>query len=127
MAQQTALTLDGAAYNPRGVSGGIATWGVMPDTDFGGGLALLTERVQGPHPKTGQTRVLFSFQVPKLLGADSACGCAGDVASTAYANVEVVIPGNFTAAERVNLRQRIQALVAATPFNLAIDSLEPSW
>ena len=48
MAAQGNITLDGQIYVPYGNVGGIASWSLLGDTDFGGGRSDLTLSVTGP-------------------------------------------------------------------------------
>lgn len=128
MPVQAAITLTtGKVYNPRGKdSNGVASWKFPEDVNYGNGPSLLTESVSGP-TKEGITRVRFKLDVIMLAGADSACACIGSELGRAIANIEVVLPSSFTAAQRADVRARIQALVGSAVFSTAVDNLEGSW
>lgn len=126
MSSQSVLTLNTKAYNPRGNISGVAKWSLVGDTSFGGAISDVTESVRGPS-KDGIYRVLFKLNIPKAAGASSSCACEGDTIANALCNVEVVIPSLFSAAERTDLKLRIQSLVADAVFASAVEDLETSW
>lgn len=126
MAIQASVTLNTKVYNPRGTQNSVSSWALVGDTSFGGAESRLTESVRGPS-KDGITRVLFKLTIPKAAETSGSCSCEGDILATAIANIEVVIPARFTAAERTDLRTRIQNLVAHSVFQNAVDSLEGVW
>ena len=126
MPSQSTLTLNTKAYAPRGKSGDIATWALAGDTTFGGATSTVTESVRGPS-KDGVTRIRFKLDVPKAASENSSCACIGQNIGTGIATVELVIPSGFTATERADFTDRIQALVANAVFTAAGDHLEGSW
>lgn len=127
MAAQSNLTLNTKVYAPRGKSqGDIANWALVGDSTFGGATSVVTEKVTGPS-KDGVYRITFKLSVPKAAAADSACACIGTEIGKGIATVEVVIPSQFTAAERTDFRTRLQGLVANAIMTAAIDNLEGSW
>lgn len=125
MANQSNITLNTHVYNPRGLSQGVASW-VDPLASSGAAVAALSESVRGPNA-SGNTRVLFKLTLPKLATEDSACACVGAVLGEALVNIDVLIPGAFTAAERENLQLQITALAASNPFVDAVKNLIGSW
>lgn len=126
MAAQGNITLDGQVYVPYGNVGGIATWSLLGDTDFGGGRSDLILSVTVPS-REGIYRVKSKLTVPKTAETASACACVGDTLGRAIADVTLVIPSNYTAAERANFIDRIQAYVASAEFTAAGDELQPAW
>lgn len=127
MAAQSNLTLNTKVYAPRGKNAGdIATWALVGDSTFGGASSFATERLTGPS-KEGVTRVSFKLTVPKAAAADTSCACTGEVIAKGLANIEIVIPSQFTAAERSDFALRIQDLVANAIFTASVSNLEPSW
>lgn len=127
MPAQTSLTLNTKVYNPRGTQGGISTWQLTGDATFGGASSSVTESVRGPG-SDGNTRVRFLLTIPKAATADTSCACIGQlVGKPAKADVTVDVPTAFTAAERDDLRLRIQALVAHAVFTASVKDLEGSW
>lgn len=125
MSQQSVLTLNTKAYNPRGVASGIATW-VDPAGSSGAAISAVTESVRGPSGQ-GVTRVQFKLTLPKLASADSACACAGSVLGTAIGTFDIVIPGVFTPTEREDLQLRLTGLAASAIFVNAVKDLEGAW
>jgi len=126
MPVQSNLTLNTKVYAPRGKTNDIASWALVGDTTFGGATSTVTESVRGPS-KDGINRVRFHLDVPKAADEDSACACVGQVLGRATADVNVVVPSSFTTAERQDLADRIQSLVAASIFDSAVGDLEGSW
>lgn len=127
MAAQSNLTLNTKVYSPRGKSAGdIASWALAGDATFGGATSIVTERVAGPS-KEGVTRVTFKLTLPKAAAADSTCACVGEEIARGIANIEMVIPAAFTAAERADFTLRVQGLVANAIFTAAATNLEGAW
>lgn len=126
MAVQGVLTLNTKAYNPRGVADSIGRWALVGDASFGGATSQATESVRGPS-KDGIYRVRWTLSVPSAATADSACACTGQLLGTADVDIVARIPSSFTTAQRQDFVDRIQSLVASTPFDVSISGLEPSW
>ena len=124
MAAQSAITLNGKVYNPRGKQGNIATWALVGDTSFGGATSTLSESVVVS--KDYNTRVQLKLTMPKAAVSDTACGCAGTILSRGYGDVVVFVPANFTVAEKQDLCDRLQAAVANAIFDAACQG-EGSW
>jgi hypothetical protein len=125
MPAQAALTLNTFVYAPRGTQNGISSWQYSGAT-FGGGISILTESVRGPN-SNGVTRARFLLTVPKLATTDTACGCIGSDIGKGKADVTIDLPTSFTLAERQDLCDRLQALVANAIFDSAVANLEGSW
>jgi hypothetical protein len=127
MAVQGNLTLNTKVYNPRGrQQDGSMGWALVGDATFGGATSSVLESLRGPS-KDGVTRGRFKLSVPKAAAADSPCGCAGEKISEGIFDANVVIPANFTAAERQDFADRAQALIANAIFDAAVGNLEPAW
>lgn len=126
MPAQAALTLNTKVYAPRGTSNGIASWALVGDTTFGGGWSTLTESVRGPN-SNGVSRARFLLVVPKLAASDSACSCTGEDIGKGRADISIDVPSTFTATERADFCDRIQALIANAVFDKAVADLEGSW
>jgi hypothetical protein len=126
MAAQSSLTLNTKVYVPRGTQQGVSTWALVGDSTYGGATSTVTESVRGPN-SSGLTRVQFNVKVPKAATADTACGCTGAILGEGNASIQIVVPSNFTSAERADFCDRIQALVAHAIFDSAVASLEPAW
>lgn len=124
MSAQAALTLNTKVYNPRGKEGKISTWALVADATFGGATSRVTSSVALNQKQ--DTRVQFKLDVPKAAIADSACGCVGSITSRALADVIVNVPSGFTIAEKQDLCDRLQALVAHAIFDAAVLG-EGSW
>lgn len=126
MAAQSNITLNTKVYAPRGKTGDIAKWQLQNDTTFGGASSALTENLRGPS-KDGFYRVRFKLDVPKATETDSACGCAGTIMALGVADIQIAIPSQFTAAERLDFCLRIQGAVANAAFTAAVANLEGAW
>lgn len=126
MTAQAVLTLNTVAYNPRGTNNGVSTWAKVGDTGFGGATSIATQSVRGPLNE-GQTRVRLILTVPKLASEDSACGCAGTELSRGKMEITVDVPAGWTAAEKQDLRKRIQSQIADATFAAAVDTGEGVW
>ena len=126
MATQASITLNTKVYTPRGTQGGISTWALVGDATFGGATSQVTESVRGPLAN-GNFRTRWVVSVPKAAAADTACACTGQVTSTGKADIVIDIPTNYTSAERQDLADRIQALVALAIFDSSVSGPEGTW
>lgn len=126
MPSAASITLNTKVYTPRGTDGGLSKWALVGDSTFGGGISTVTESVRGPS-KDGIWRIRWTFAVPKLADADSNCGCVGQEIGSAYADVQVRVPTNFSTAERQDFVDRLQALVALSVFDVSISGPEATW
>lgn len=126
MPAQGSITLNTKVYTPRGTSNGISTWALAGDASFGGAQSQVTESVRGPL-SDGTYRTQWQLVIPKAAAADSACACTGEILGTAKAKVEITWPSSLTAAERQDLVDRLQALVALSVFDVSVATPEGSW
>lgn len=126
MPAQASLTLNTKVYTPRGTSGGISTWSLAGDATFGGAQSNVTESVRGPLAN-GTYRTRWVLDTPKATTTDTACACAGSIIGKGKADVTIDIPTSFTAAERQDFVDRLQALVALSVFDLSVATPEGSW
>lgn len=70
-----------------------------------------------------KSNILWKMVVPVVQAADSSCGCAGDVVRTTYVDINIRFEKTATAAERADVKKRIQDLVLTSQFVASIDSL----
>lgn len=126
MPVQGSLTLNTKVYTSRGTQDGISSWMLVGDTTFGGAASKVTESVRDVSP-SGVTRSKFFVYVPKAATVDSACACTGSILGTGKAEITVDVPVAFTAAEKQDFCDRIQALVANAIFDAAVATGEGSW
>jgi hypothetical protein len=126
MPAQASITLNTKVYTPRGTQQGVSTWALAGDTSFGGGVSLVTESVRGPLANGGN-RSRWVVTVPKLATADSACACTGGDIGKGKADIVIDVPSSFSAAERQDFVDRIQALVALSVFDVSVSTPEGSW
>lgn len=125
MAAQTALTLATRVYNPFGTQNGVSTWRYPNDVVFNG-ISTVTQSVRGPS-KEGVLRIQHKLDAPRVKGEDSPCGCTGELIDGAVVRVEAIIPAAWTKAQRQEVLDRLQSLVASTEFTAAYDDLEGAW
>ena len=126
MPVQASITLNTKVYTPRGTSDGISTWALVGDTTFGGAASSVTESVRGPLTD-GKYRTRWVVTLPKAASADSPCACTGQSLGQGKADIVIDIPSSFTAAERQDFVDRIQALVALSVFDVSVSTPEGSW
>lgn len=120
------LTLNTKVYTPRGTENGVASWALVGDTSFGGGLATVTESVRGPL-SDGSYRTRWTMTFDKLATADSPCACVGSTLGKTKVDVVVTSSQALTAAERQDVADRFQALTALSVFEVSIATPEGSW
>jgi hypothetical protein len=125
MAQQANVTLNTIVYAPAGTSNGVSKW-TNRSGGFGGSFTNITEKFVTP-TKGDVNRVEFALDVPIVQAADSECACAGTVLRTSTVHISVWVPSSSTAAERLDLFNRIRDLAASAPFVAAIENLDPSY
>jgi len=126
MPAQGSLTLNTKVYTPRGTQQGISSWALAGDATFGGAVSTLTESVRGPLAD-GKYRTRWVLSIPKAATVDSACACIGSSLGTGKADIVIDIPTSFTAAERQDFVDRIQAAVALSVFDVSVATPEGSW
>jgi hypothetical protein len=126
MPAQSSITLNTKVYTPRGTANGISTWALAGDTSFGGAVSTVTESVRGPLTD-GSNATRWVLTVPKVATVDSVCGCIGSTIGTAKADIKLSVPTSFTAAERQDFVDRVQALVALSVFDVSVSTPEGSW
>lgn len=126
MPAQGSLTLNTKVYTPRGTQQGISQWSLAGDSTFGGAQSDLTESVRGPNAN-GSYKTIWTLTVPKAAAADSTCACTGSILGKGKVRIEVDTPVAFTAAERQDFVDRIQAFVAASVFDVSVATPEGSW
>lgn len=126
MPAQGSLTLNTKVYTPRGASDGVAKWALAGDTTFGGAQSDLAESVRGPSAN-GTYRTRWTLALPLAATTDSACACVGQVIGSAKADIIIDFPTALTAAQRQDFVDRIQALVAASVFDVSVATPEGSW
>lgn len=125
MSQQANVTLNTVVYAPNGTANGIATWGNR-SSGYGAGFSFLTERFTQSN-KSEVVRMEFKLTVPIVETVGTAHDAVGTLLRTSTCIITVLVPANSTAAERTDLKLRIQNLVAATPFTDAVGNLDPAY
>lgn len=125
MSQQANVTLNGVVYAPNGTSNGIATW-ANRSGGYGNAFTFLTEKLT-QNAKTGVVRSEFKLNVPIVETVGTAHDAVGDLLRTSTVIITVLQAANSTAAERTDLKLRIQNLVAALPFTDAVGNLDPAY
>lgn len=125
MSQQANVTLNTVVYAPNGTSGGIATW-ANRSSSYGNGFSFLTEKFT-QNNTSGVVRMEFKLTVPIVETVGTAHDAIGALLRTSTVFITCLVPVNSTAAERTDLKLRIQNLVASTPFTDAVGNLDPAY
>jgi hypothetical protein len=126
MPAQASITLNTKVYTPRGTQNGISTWALAGDTTFGGAQSDVTESVRGPLTN-GTYRTRWVVSLPKVASDDTTCACVGQSLGKGKADIVIDIPTSFTAAERQDFVDRLQALIALSVFDVSVSTPEGSW
>lgn len=126
MPAQGPLTLNTKVYAPRGTQQGISMWALAGDATFGGAQSEVTESVRGPNAN-GNYKTIWTMTIPKAATADSSCACTGSILGKGKVRIEVDTPTAFTAAERQDFVDRLQALIALSVFDVSVATPEGSW
>lgn len=121
-----AITLNSVAYNWSGFdNSGTSRW-TATAAGVASAFSNLTARVTiGAQTSNASSpsRAKWRVQVPVVATEDSSCSCVGTVLRTAYAEVTVDFHPTATAAERQDVRKRIQSLVLTTEWIASVDNL----
>lgn len=121
MAQQANVTLNTVVYVPAGTSNGTSTW-MNRSGGFGSSFSPITERFETS--KDGSvTRQNYTLEIPIVAATDTACVCTGGLLRKSSVHISVWVPNDSTAAERLDLFNRIKDLVASTPFSDGVKDL----
>lgn len=116
------ITLNTKVYNGRGFnSNGFFSWAEV-SSGIASAFSWLTNKVA---VGTGKSRssVRWNMAVPIASTDDTPCGCEGNILRTANVNIEVKFDSTATAAERQDVRKRIQSLVLDQQFIDSVDLL----
>lgn len=119
------ITLNGKVYGVSGWVGKIMTWldrtGGVPT-----GFSALSMSVDVPAagPKTdGLYRVKWKLKRPTIATDDSVCACDGSVLRTTFLDIVATLPAGGTAAERQEILDELDDLVADAYFRASILNL----
>lgn len=116
----TTIVLDTLQYVGSGILNGVSYF-----WERAGGVVNAFSKLHARIDlSTTKTTVAWKLSIPVTIAADSACGCAGEVARTAIIDVVVRLDRGATAAERLSVYNRTKDLVASTQFAKSITSLE---
>lgn len=102
--------------------------GVFSDRSGGvpSSFSYLTSKVNVGTGKTDSS-VKWNLSIPIVTTTDSACACPGDILRTYYVRMEIVEPAGASAAERLDLGERIKDLTASAEFQASVVNLvQPS-
>lgn len=121
-----AITLNSVVYNWSGFDqSGTSRW-TATAAGVASAFSNLTARVtigSQTSKNLSTSRAKWRVQVPVVATENSSCGCVGTVLRTAYADITVDFDPTATAAERQDVRKRIQSLVLTTEWIASIDNL----
>lgn len=125
MAAQVALTLNALTYAPSGVRNGTAVW---DNKDVSAAFPKqATLSVSSSSNKEGNFKISSRITLPVVKTADSACGCAGELAFKAFHNATDTIPASMSAADRLAFYTTVKDYYASLAYSVAIQNLEPVW
>lgn len=121
------ITLNSKVYVPSGFSGSIAGWRYS-GTGVPTGFSNLTESIDVPSTArgattTGQYRVKWKLKVPTIATDDSACACDGSVLRNTIADLVFTLHASGTTAERQDLLDQLDDLIADAQFRASILNL----
>lgn len=126
MPAMAAITLNGVVYNPAGVAGDIARW-VDRSSGVATGWNTLDEGVIRTNSKERNYRVTWNMKSPVVATESSECVCAGDILRQGVLSVVGTFNPTSTTAERQEILDRLDDLVASSAFRNSILNLEGSW
>lgn len=114
------IVLNSLNYVGSGILNGVS-WFMERSKGLANAFSSLTARVGFTKDKTN---VLWKLVVPVVKETDSSCGCAGEVVRTTYVDISVRMDRAATAAERDDVKVRVQNLVASPQFAASITNLD---
>ena len=123
------ITLNTVVYSFRGISqpGNLSVYSNQ-DAGMPSGFSMLTAAVNGLNPGAkGSIRTSWKLKLPVVADTATACACPGDVLDEYIVDVIVTAPRKSVAAQRTEIRKRIQSLVLAPEFVASIEGfVQPS-
>lgn len=126
MTTQVAITLNGHVYNPAGVTSNVARW-----FDRTGGIAngfsKLDSSVNRTNGSARNYRINWNLAIPVLATESGECVCAGDTLRSSFLALTATLSPTSTTAERQEVLDQLDDLVADTAFRNSILNLEPVW
>lgn len=127
MASFTNLTLNTKVYTPAYFRGDTAAWAFRGD-GVAAGFSNLTQRVYQAAKVAGKLGAWHSthkLTLPIVAVADTDCACAGSVLRESGFDVHGWFAPGSTEAERLDLYNRLVALVATDQFKETFTKLAP--
>lgn len=126
MSQQAAITLNTVVYSPAGAPKGVPLWQYR-----GGGVldsfSNLTINFLTAQGKKLLTMVTSRVTVPVVATADSTCACTGSLQRVSSGQVSYWLDPGATAAERLDLFNRVKDLAASAVMQAAVSDLDPPY
>jgi hypothetical protein len=122
MSAQANLSLNSVTFVPTGVSGRVAGW-IYRSDGVPSGFQEVSISLPNPSGTAKVYRLTAKLSVPTVQAEDTDCACAGDVLRTGNVTIEALLPLTSTTAERTDLLEKLQDLVADTQFVSAIENL----
>lgn len=124
MAAQANVTLNAVVYSPGGTNNGVSKW-TNRTGGYGSSFTNLTEELV--QPKSGSVvRLKFSLDVP-IVETVGTTAPLGTLLRTSTVQVSVWLPVNSTAAERLDIYNRLVSLSTSQPVQDGIKNLEPTF
>lgn len=118
------ITLNAKVYGPENISSGIASY-VNRGTGIPSGFARLTSSVKNPVGNAATYRVRWDLKIPVVAGESSSCACIGDLLRQTIMSIDMVAARTSTTAERQELLDQLDDLVANADFRNSFLNLEP--
>jgi hypothetical protein len=118
------VTLNTKVYGPENINSGIASY-VYRGTGIPTGFARLTASVKAPTGNAATYRVRWDLKLPVVASESSSCSCVGDLLRQSVASLDFVLARTSTTAERQELLDQLDDLVANADFRASILNLEP--
>lgn len=126
MGQQAAVTLNTVVYSPSGSEKGIVKW-MNRSGGVAGSFSPLTQGFVSNSGARKLTKVTFRVDVPVVATTSDSCACVGSVIRDSSAQIDFWVDPNATAAERLDLFNRVKDLAASTLVQSAVSDLDPAY
>lgn len=115
----TDITLNSKVYGPDNISSGIASY-VDRTSGIPSSFGRLTASVKSPTGNASTYRVRWDLKIPVVATESSTCACVGDLLRQSVASLEFVLARTSTTAERQELLDQLDDLVANADFRATI-------
>lgn len=117
------LTLNTKTYTGAGLLNGLVSW-IERSLGIASGFSTVRSSLRTDPEKAGKVRIKWDMDMPVIATESSACSCAGDVLRSGDFAISIRLDKGLTTAERTDLAERLEDLVASAPFKASIINLE---